>query len=206
VRVLLDDERGRAGLAVDVLEHPEQALRDDRGEPERRLVEQQQARAGDECAGDGDGDGDGEHLLLAAGQAPGLLPAALGQAWEDVVPAVDVDLGPPAADVPADDEVLLDDEVAEGSAPLRHVRHAEVGQALRGGRGEVLAVEAHLAGAADHPGQRAQGRRLARAVRLEHDGDLALGDLQVHAVQHLHLAVARGQPRDGQQRHVSAPR
>ena len=54
----------------------EQLVDDGRGQPQRRLVEQQDARARHQAAGDG------QHLLLAARQQPGATVEALLQARE----------------------------------------------------------------------------------------------------------------------------
>src|SRR4029453_7230407 len=71
LRVLLDDEDGEALLLVQVAEDAEDLSYDDRREPERRLVEEQETRPRHERAGDR------EHLLLSAGERSGLLRAAL---------------------------------------------------------------------------------------------------------------------------------
>ena len=55
----------------EVADDPVELLDGGRGEAERRLVEHQQARPRDERAGER------EHLLLAAGERPGLLAAAV---------------------------------------------------------------------------------------------------------------------------------
>ena len=65
-------------------EHREQPLDHHRGQAEAHLVDQQGARAAH------DGPADGQHLLLAAGQQPGLAVQALaqlGQQVEDLVVA-----------------------------------------------------------------------------------------------------------------------
>src|SRR5215469_1958797 len=59
-RVLLD-EKDRGALTVDVLDDAKDRLDQDRRQPHRRLVEQQQARPRHQRPADG------EHLLLAAG-------------------------------------------------------------------------------------------------------------------------------------------
>ncbi len=69
-------------LALSSREPAEQLLGDERRQPERRFVEQQQLGSGHQRPGDG------QHLLLAARQGPGLLPASLGQAREGIVPVV----------------------------------------------------------------------------------------------------------------------
>ena len=70
--VLLDEEHGQALARVEVGDDLEDLLDDERGEPERRLVEQQQFWPAHQRARDG------EHLLLAARQrAAALVRGAL---------------------------------------------------------------------------------------------------------------------------------
>ena len=61
VGVLLDQKHRHAVALVEVADDLEDLLDDERREAERWLVEQEQARAAHQGAGDG------EHLLLAAG-------------------------------------------------------------------------------------------------------------------------------------------
>src|SRR5919198_3362619 len=65
--VLLDEQHAHALLAVDGAHDAEDLAGDERREPERGLVEEQQARPQHERAPDR------EHLLLAAGEASGDL-------------------------------------------------------------------------------------------------------------------------------------
>src|SRR5437868_146297 len=57
VRVLLDDQHGDRQITVQLTELLEQTLRDERRQPHRRLIEQQQLRARHQRARDG------KHLL-----------------------------------------------------------------------------------------------------------------------------------------------
>ena len=66
----------------DVVERGVELLHDERGEPERRLVEQQQPRAAHQRPGHA------EHLLLPARQLAGPLVAALGEDREQLEHAV----------------------------------------------------------------------------------------------------------------------
>ena len=76
-RVLLHEQDRRA-LGVDVGDDLEDLLDEDRREAERRLVEEEQLRAGHERATDG------EHLLLAARQGAALLCRPLAKPREEV--------------------------------------------------------------------------------------------------------------------------
>src|SRR5260370_34881136 len=72
--VLLDQEYGELFAAVELANGIEDLLDQDRGEAERGLVEQQQARARHQRAGNG------EHLLLAPRKPAAALMQALLQA------------------------------------------------------------------------------------------------------------------------------
>src|SRR6516165_4850040 len=75
--VLLHQQHRDAGGLVDLADGLEDGLHEERGEAERRLVEEQHARLRHERAADG------EHLLLAAGERAGELVAALLQDREE---------------------------------------------------------------------------------------------------------------------------
>src|SRR5262245_57935396 len=117
--VLLDDQHREPVVAVEVAEHPEQFLRDDGREAERRLVEQHEARPAHERTRDG------EHLLFAAAHAPRQLTAAVGEAREHRVPTLGVrfDLAVTAR-VRAEVQVLVDGQIGKRAATLRYVRDA----------------------------------------------------------------------------------
>src|SRR5881396_325020 len=76
--VLLHEEDGHA-TPVDLAQHTQDRLHDARGQAERRLVEDEQARGRHQRATDGD------HLLLAARERTHELAAALAQDREDRV-------------------------------------------------------------------------------------------------------------------------
>ena len=67
--VLLDEQNGDA-VGVDARDQRKQFLDQQRRQPERRLIENEQPRLGHQAAADG------EHLLFAAGQRPGALRRA----------------------------------------------------------------------------------------------------------------------------------
>src|SRR5206468_11066372 len=91
----------------------------DLGEPERRLVEQEQAWAQHERARDG------QHLLFAAGERARDLPPSLAQDREVLVDALEV-VAPRALPprVGAEAQVLLHRQADEGAAALGHVGDA----------------------------------------------------------------------------------
>ena len=97
-------------------------LRDDRREPERRLVEHDHARA------EHQGAAEKQHLLLPAGERLRELRAALLQDREHLEDFVDALLDGVAVlqDVAAHPHVLGDRHVGEEAAVLRHEADAAV--------------------------------------------------------------------------------
>src|SRR6516165_7515086 len=80
--VLIDDEYGQSKLAIEPCQHAEQFAAQNGREPERSLVDNQEARAGKKaCA-------DCQHLSLAAGQQHRVMlhpPCQRGKKRENVV-------------------------------------------------------------------------------------------------------------------------
>jgi hypothetical protein len=185
VRVLLDDEDGQAFLLVQLSDDSED-LRDEEGrEAERRLVEQQQPGPLHECARQR------EHLLLAAAECPCLLAAPLFEPRKEGLDAREVVLRR-AARIRAKAEVLPDGQLRERAAALRDVGDPEACDGVGPESAQPRPCEEQLAVAADTARDRAQRRGLARAVRSEHGGDLALLDGERDPVQRLNGAVAGG--------------
>src|SRR2546421_7152584 len=120
-RVLLDEENADSGL-IDRSENPEDLAHDERREPQRRLVEEEQPRPQHQRAGHR------EHLLLPARECAGRLPASLVQYREVAEDTLEVVLEITAlAPAPgAQPQVLLDGEVHERAAPLGRVSDAEL--------------------------------------------------------------------------------
>ena len=85
---VLLDEQDRRALLVDLDDDLEDLLDEDRREPHRRLVEQEQVRLRHQRPPDR------AHLLLAAGHRPRLLRLALGETREEREHAVEVVLQP----------------------------------------------------------------------------------------------------------------
>ena len=161
---------------------------DDRREAERRLVEQHELRTRHHRPGDR------EHLLLAAGHAPGLLVAALAEAREHLVPALDVGSTSGRASGSAEPQVLVDGQIDERATTLRNVADAGPPRSGRVCAPDDAPVERMLPERVDHARDGAQRRGLPGAVGAEDHDDLALGDREVDAVQHLHRPVAGAQP------------
>ena len=185
--VLLDDQDGRS-LRVDVADHLEDLLDQDRGKAHRRLVEEQQLRVGHQGAPDR------QHLLLATGQRPAGLARPLAKPREEREDALEVPLeldlvGPR---VGTHLEVLEDGHPAEDAPTLGRVAHAPphepVGRHVR----DVVPVEGERPGPGVHEAaEGAEGRRLAGAVGAQQGDDLTLVDLQGDPLEGVDVAVVR---------------
>ena len=165
-------------------------LDDDRGEAERELVDEHEARPRDERLREHD------HLLLAArerarGEAP--APLQLGEQLERVRDAAPRVL--PAQRVGRDAQVLLDGEVREELTPLGDDRDTRGADLLGTPAGELDVTERDRAGGgAEDAADRQHERRLSGAVRSEQCRDLARRDRDRHVTQHLAPASCDGQP------------
>ena len=173
--VLLHQQDGGAGLA-DLDQRVEDQPRHLRGEPQRRLVEEQEAGAPQQRAPDG------EHLLLAAGERVGLLVEPLAEPREQGVDALQVlsRLAPRPAPHPQL-QVLGHRQLAEEAAVLGHEDHAGVGHVLGLAPLDVAAVEPDgaLPGlVAQQAGDGLEERGLPGAVGPQHREDLPLLQLQ----------------------------
>src|SRR6266566_5302038 len=164
------------------------------------LVEQQHPRVGDQRPADGD------RLLLAAGQLGRALGPALPHPAEQLVDVLDRPRPLPRVRG-ADQQVLLHRERAEEPPPLRHHADPAGGAAFRPDLGHVLAVVQDRAfGRLVQACDRAQQRRLARAVRADDRVHLAGEHPQRYAVQRPQLPVVHGQVHDLQEGRVAVIR
>jgi hypothetical protein len=183
---VLLDEQDRRAAGVHLPDRVEHGTQDLRRQAHRRLVEQQQPGLEHQRAGELD------EPLLPARQAARLLPCPGGDLREQVEDRLDPACGQRAVgqDVAAELDVLPHRHVAEQAVVLRHLDDAPAQDLARRLAGEVLPVQ----GDRPEPGsqQSADGchqRGLSRAVRADHAGDAALGDLEGHAAQHVAPAV-----------------
>ena len=171
VHLLLDHQQGGA-RPVDLPQALVDGVDDHRRQPERDLVGHQQA------GGEHQDLGQREHALLAAGQGPPVLAAALAQHREGLVgpgQRVGHALATPslAEDQP---QVLLHGQAGEHPPALGHVGRPGPGDLVGGQAGDVLAAQPDGAGGAGqqaghHPGH----RRLAGAVGADQGGHPAAG-------------------------------
>ena len=183
-------QRGQTALGLDHREaalaqradHPGQGLDDDRSQAFGDLVEQQQPRAGAQDAGDG------QHLLLAAGQAGALAVRAFLQVREHRVDLVQAHAA--LGQRGRQHQVLFAGQAREDAALFRAVAQPQACDAVRGQADGLGAVDLDRAlAAADQAHDGAQRAGAPGAVAAQQRDDLAFVHVQVHAVQHVRLAV-----------------
>jgi hypothetical protein len=146
----------------------------------RRLVDQQDAVVGVEQRAR-----ERDHLLLAAGERPGLLRRALLQLGEQLVDQVVAVLGAGAL---GEGEVLPDGQAGEDVTVLGDVGDAAADDLVHRKSARLLAVEHDGAGARHEAEDSAQRRRLADAVAPEQTGDPAAPHAERDALQDVRLA------------------
>src|SRR2546425_3233628 len=184
--VLLDQENGHSVPMERV--HDLLDLRDHAGhEPLGRLVEQDDLRLEHHRAGDG------EHLLLAARQRTAGLVAALSQNREVGVHLLEQRIttgGRDSRAVEPGAEILEHREQAGDPGLFGNPGDAPTGQTVRRHALQVAPLERDAAtGAARHPHDGLERRRLADPVAPEQTDHLACAHLDRHAVEHVGLAV-----------------
>ena len=198
-RVLLDEQDGDVRLGGQLLHQLEDLGHDERGQAQRRLVEQQALGPAHECAADG------QLLPLAAAEGVGAHLAALPQHREEVVelrvqPGALVLAAPHAAEA----EVLLHGQLGNGRAALGDQCDAHADDVLGLPAGDLHAVEGRGARhGLDEAGQGPHERRLAGAVGADHGRHLAARDLERDVGQRVHGSVVHGEAGDGE--HQAAP-
>ncbi len=191
--VLLGEQHGESAARGGVPERPHQLRDDERREPERRLVEREQHRVGDERAADR------EHLALASRELVPGARAAAGERLEQLVDAGDRAVAGRAAVAPegAEAEVLVDRELGDHALPVGHEGEAAPRPLLGAESSEVVAVEQEGSGCRGHEScEGAQERRLAGAVRTEQRHHLTRREREPDAVEHRGAAVADGEVAD----------
>src|SRR3981081_2610806 len=115
---LFVDEQSQLHTLAQVEQDLINLIDDLRRQAERRLVDQKQAGARHDCSRHS------QHLLFAAGQAPGRKTQSLGKTRKEFQQSVEVRLGgsPVALDVTPDAKVLLDRQRAEDMTAFRYQR------------------------------------------------------------------------------------
>src|SRR6185437_8545936 len=187
VRILLDDEHRDAGL-MHLLDDLEASLDEDRRQPHRRLVHEEQLRARHQRATHGD------HLLLSSGECPRELRPSLVEQREECVDALEVFLPPPriANEVRAHLEVLEHRHRSEEPAVLRDDRHSLLDPIARRAAGHLFAAELDGAVAGLHKSEdRLERSGLSRSVTAKERHELAFAHVQVQTLEDVDLSVVR---------------
>src|SRR5438552_7626727 len=174
-------------------------------EPQERVVEAEEPRAGHEAASEG------EHLLLAAGEDLGwrLLLVREDREEREDGPERLVTSRPRPRQEGAELEVLADGKRAEQTPPLGDHGEPARRDLVRRPPVDDLAAEPDHAGAdRQEARERPQERGLARAVGPHQRDELAGADLERETAQHLEIAVAGVNVADFQERRQgsSSPR
>src|SRR5215469_15678485 len=183
---------------MDVLDDLEVLLHERGRQAHRRLVHQQQPRAGHQ------GPAHRDHLLLAAGQRARELVAALEQAREQCVHPLEVVIQfLAAAKHRAKLEVLPDRHLPEEPPVLRHDRDPAGDPLWHRPARHVRAVDQHLSRAwPDDAQDRLERGRLAGGVAAEQADQFPLADVQRDSLKDPYLRVVRGDVVQAQQRGV----
>src|SRR5262245_48318912 len=104
----------------------------------------------------------------------------------------------------AEAQVLEDGQVGQHAPLLRNPRDAAPDDLVRWQAREIVAAQAYAAARwAREPHDRAQRRRLARAVATDEADDVALANRKRDALQDVRLAVVRMNVLELEQRHAS---
>ena len=172
-------------------DRPEFAARQ-RIDADRRFVQQQQARAGQQRAGQA------ELLLHAAGQLARQPRGERRQAGEaqQACDARGAKIVRHGIQVGEQDEIFRDAEVFVQTERLRHITDRGMHRGCIGRH--VVVQHPHAAGAgAQQTGEQSQQRGFARAVRANQAGDDAGLDASVDAVQRNGIGIGVAEARDG---------
>src|SRR5207237_7955989 len=130
------------------------------------------------------------------------------QAWEALIDLHYLGFEHPASALPlerAEVQVVLDRELAEELAALRHERQPALHARLDRHAGEVGAGEPDRTLAGEQPHDRAEQRRLPGAVRADDRDDRVLVELEARAMQPLDAPVEHAQLVHFEQRHATPP-
>jgi hypothetical protein len=184
VHVLLHQQHAGSVAGGGGPDRREQPVYDNRGQAQAHLVEHQQLRPAAERPRDR------QHLLLAAGQQPGLASAQLAECREVTERGVHLGLATQAVQP----EVLGDRQAEEDPAVVRDVRETTPCPRGRGHPREVGAVQPdRAAGRLQQSRYRPQRGGLAGAVGTEERDDLAAADGQRQVAHDRRTVIGHGQ-------------
>ncbi len=185
LRALLDEEHAPSRAVLIASSVIEQHVDDARREAERRLVEQEHERVGDERPRDR------ELLLLPAGELAGRAPPIVAHDGKQLVRALHRGLvAVRAAAGKPEAQILLDAQLGEDAPPFGHERDPGAGDVLGGPAAEIPVAETDRArrdGGRAH--DRVQRRGLPGAVRADEPDDLSGLDLERQAAHGAHRSV-----------------
>ena len=173
-------------LAVDLGDDGKDVLDHQGGQPQGGLVQHHQLGAGHE------GPAHGQHLLLAAGQGAGQLPAALLQAGEELIDPLDIlfNLSPVLAEIGAYFQIFQHRHIGKDPPALGTHGDAGTDDPIDGFAQQLLAIPLNGARLGlDQAGDGAQSGGFAGAVGPDEGDDFAVGHLQADAAQGLDSAV-----------------
>ena len=174
----------------------------DRREPFRRLVENEQPGICHQRAADG------KHLLLAARQRARELTGPFLEAWKQVIqPGQRPRTGLAQTIGCRRDQILAHGQCRKDHASLRNEADAKPRDRFGRTADEARAAEVSLAiPSGDEAEQGIDRGRLAHAVAAEQGDHLALGDVEIDTEQHLAWPIARPQAADAEHQAPSSPR
>src|SRR6266850_4936957 len=191
VEILLGHQHREAVALLELLDLGDGMRDQDRREPHRGLVHQQQAGRGHQRAADR------QHLLLAARERAGELAPALRQDGKNLerkgkIPA---DVGARRLAESAEQEVLLDAEPGKQAPPLGHHGDAQVDDLLRRETRQIVGFSVQIetdrtARRAHHAHDAFHERALAVAVGPQQRDRLTLKDAHGNTMQRAHRAVS----------------
>ena len=199
-RELLDQQHPDPRLG-DRADRRDQAVDHDRGEPERQLVDDHEARMGDERLGEHD------HLLLAAGQRARRVVEALLELGEQLERALAAGVGLGRSAACRSRRAGSRPTVSSGSSRRPSGTIAMPAPRIRSGRRPAKSASSSSTLPADRledPADRQHQAGLAGAVGAEQRGHLAGRDLERHLAHDVAPAARDGQALAGDE-HARVP-
>ena len=183
--ILLHQEDAEPLLAIKSLDGPEYLTRDERRQPQRRLIQEQQPRAPHQGAGDR------QHLLLAAGEGAAALVDTLLEPWKQLKHAFQVGLKMLGiCQAGADLQVLEHAHAQENAPAFRRLRDSQGCDLVGGHSRDVAPGKRNAAFARARIAEdRHHQCRLAGTVGADQCHDLAVADFEVDAPQRGDIAV-----------------
>ncbi len=188
--VLLHQQGGDPGPGQ-LMNNIEDLVRDQGGQPQAGLVQQQQARPGHQ------GPAHGHHLLLAPGQGVGALPDPLLELRETGQDLLQAPIHLASAHLQSQRpqlQVLPDREVAEHLPPLGTQGHTQSGHGRRRSSGDLLPVQPNPpAGRRHQTHDGLQQTALPRPIGPHQRHGLTHPHRQIHPKQRLRRPIVHGE-------------